>query len=127
MTGRADVLVDLEATLQLGPVEGSEDPAERPVLCLDLHALARRHCRAGEAGGDPGGRRQRLDAFEHRTFYCRAAVAPAKPAPPQITGSLIDFGSCRGVSKIEGTGRIARKWMNDKAMAQGAATPFNRQ
>src|SRR3546814_10932946 len=32
MTGRADVLVDLEATLQLGPVEGSEVPAERPVL-----------------------------------------------------------------------------------------------
>ena len=97
------------------PVEGSEHARERPVLRLDVEFAGglggTREGRHGQGGSDQSDARQRLDARDHQTFSLGAAVAPANPAPPPVTGSLIDFGNCRGVSNTESSGRITRKWM----------------
>src|SRR5579883_2571127 len=103
VAGRADLAVDLEATLRRSPVEGAEYAVEAPILLRRNGRLLRVSRRdQGERGETAD---QNCAEAPHQAFSIGlAAIADPLSLPPPNTGSLMLAGSGRGFSNQPSSG-----------------------
>src|SRR6185437_15933764 len=108
MAARADLLVDLEAALRCGAVEGAERPGEGPAYLGRRHLLLGIGAKAGERqAGDRKG--EASEAAHHGFSIGREPAGAMRPPPLAVTASLMLVGSGSGRSTLPST-HIRKKW-----------------
>ena len=97
MAGGADFLIDIQATLRAGDIDGAEDAVKAPFLVRQDDMLFRRNDGTGKTDGECGAGQEQTKSAHHAF-------------PPPRTDLLMLSGNGKGRSSLPRTGRITRKW-----------------